>query len=108
MPHYLIQASYAAQSISGLISSGEDRSGVIASLAEGLGGKVESFYQCFGDYDVMIVLELPDNVSMAALSMVAGASGGISNFKTTVLMPLSEGVEAARKAAGIGYRPPGS
>ena len=108
MPHYLIQASYSAQSISGLISSGEDRSGVIPSLIGGLGGKVESFYQCFGDYDIMIVLELPDNVSMAALSMVVGASGGISNFKTTVLIPTSEGVEAARKAAGISYRPPGS
>lgn len=107
MPHYLIQASYSAQSISGLISSGEDRSGVITSLVEGMGGKVESQYQCFGDYDVMIVLELPDNVSMAALSMVAGASGGLTNFKTTVLIPISQGVEAARKAAGIGYRPPG-
>ena len=108
MPHYMIQASYSAQGISGLISSGEDRSAYINSLFEGMGGKVESHYQSFGDYDLVLILELPDNVSMVAASMMAGASGAISNIKTTVLIPISEGVEAARKAAGISYRPPGS
>ena len=108
MPHYMFQASYSAQAISGLISSGEDRSSAITSLVEAIGGKVESFYQCFGDYDALLILEVPDSVSMAALSMVAGASGAVTNIKTTVLIPISEGVEAARKAAGISYRPPGS
>lgn len=45
---------------------------------------------------------------MAALSMVAGASGAVTNIKTTVLIPITEGVEATRKAAGITYRPPGA
>ena len=69
---------------------------------------MESYYYAFGDSDVVAIFELPDNVTMAALSMAAGASGAISNLKTTVLIPVSEGVEAARKAAGINYRPPGS
>ena len=108
MPHYLLQASYSAQGISGLISNPEDRSGVIRQLVEGVGGKVESLYYAFGDSDVIVIAELPDNVTMAALSMVASASGGVTNLRTTVLIPISEGVEAARKAAGINYRPPGS
>ena len=45
---------------------------------------------------------------MAALSMVAGASGALSNIKTTVLISISKGVEAACKAVSMGYRPPGS
>ena len=44
---------------------------------------------------------------MAALSMVAGASGAITNLETTVLIPISEGLEAVRKAEGINYRPLG-
>ena len=40
--------------------------------------------------------------------MAVGASGAVTNLSTTVLIPISEGVEAARKAAGISYRPPGS
>ena len=108
MPHYLLQASYTAQGVSGLVGSPEDRSAAIRSLVEGVGGRMESYYYAFGDSDVVAIFELPDNVTMAALSMAAGASGAISNLKTTVLIPISEGVEAARKASGIGYRPPGS
>ena len=108
MPHYLLQASYTSGAVSGLIGSPEDRSAMIRALVEGIGGRVEAYYYAFGDYDIILIVELPDNVTMAALSMVAGASGAIFNFKTTVLIPISEGVEAARKAAGINYRPPGS
>ena len=107
MPHYLIQASYTAQGVSGLVKSPEDRTEVLRQLVESAGGRVESMYYAFGDSDVVLILEMPDNAGMAAISMVVGASGAIENFKTTVLMPMSEGVEAARKAAGIGYRPPG-
>ena len=108
MPHYLLQASYSAQGVSGLISTPEDRSAVLRSIVEGLGGRMESLYYAFGDSGVVAIFELPDNVTMAALSMVAGASGALSNLKTTVLIPITEGVEAARKVGTIGYRPPGS
>ena len=107
MPHYLINASYSAQGVSGLVKSPEDRSAVLRQLVESAGGRIETMYYAFGDSDVVVILELPDNVSMAALSMAVGASGAITNLRTTVLIPISEGVEAARKAAGISYRPPG-
>ena len=76
-------------------------------LLEGLGGKLESFDYAFGDYDAVIIAELPDNVSMVALSMAVGASGAIRSLKTTVLIPVNEAVEAMRKAGTLGYRPPG-
>ena len=64
-------------------------------------------YFAFGESDVVVIAELPDNVTMAAFSMAIAAGGGVTNFKTTVLLPMSEGVEAARKAGSISYRPPG-
>ena len=108
MAHYLIQASYTTQGVSGLVKSPEDRSVVLRQLVESTGGRIESMYYAFGESDVVVILELPDNVAMAALSMAVGASGSVANVRTTVLIPISEGVEAARKAAGISYRPPGS
>jgi len=108
MPHYLIQGAYSAQGISGLISSPDERSEAIRKGIEGVGGKVESVYYCFGDYDIVAIFEIPDNVTMAALSMAVASTGSVTNVKTTVLLPLSEGVEAAHKASSIGYRPPGS
>ena len=77
-------------------------------MVEMSGGKMESLYYCFGDYDVVVLIEMPDAASMAALPMVAGASGAITNLKTTFLIPITEGVEVTRKAAGITYRPPGA
>ncbi|MCH2509479.1 MAG: GYD domain-containing protein [Dehalococcoidia bacterium] len=38
MPRYLVQGSYTHQGLSGLVSSPEDRFGVIKALAEGVGG----------------------------------------------------------------------
>ena len=107
MAHYLVQASYTTQGVSGLLKNPEDRATSLRPLIEGMGGKIESLYFAFGESDVVVIVELPDNVAMAALSMAVGASGAVTNFKTTVLMPMSDGVEAARKAGSIGYRPPG-
>ena len=107
MAHYLVQASYTAQGVSGLVKNPEDRAAAIRPLVESMGGKIESMYFAFGDFDIVIIAELPDNVTMAAISMAVGASGGVTNLKTTVLLPMNEGVEAARKAGSITYRPPG-
>ena len=108
MPHYLISASYTTQGVSGLVKSPEDRSAALRTLVESAGGRIESMYYAFGDSDVVVIMEMPDDVSMAAMSMAVGASGAVTNLRTTVLIPISEGVEAARKAAGMSYRPPGS
>ena len=52
----------------------------------------------FGDYDVVSIIDLPDNVSAAALSIAASASGAIKSIKTTPLMTTEEGVRAMEKA----------
>jgi uncharacterized protein with GYD domain len=108
MAHYLIQASYNRQAIADLVRIPEDRSAPIKAMVENLGGKLEAFYFAFGDYDVVAIAELPDNVTMAAVSMAVGAGGAIRDFKTTVLLPMNEALDAMRKAGTIGYRPPGA
>jgi len=72
-----------------------------------LGGRIESAYYAFGEYDVVGIMEMPDNVSAAALSLAASAGGAMKAIKTIPLMTIEEGIEAMRKAAGSGYRPPG-
>ena len=108
MAHFMVQASYTTQGISGLVASPEDRAAALRPVVEGLGGRIESLYYAFGDFDVVVIVELPDNVTMAAFSMAVGASGAVTNIKTTVLIPISEGVEAARRAGSISYRAPGA
>ena len=107
MARYLVQASYTTQGISDLVKNPHDRAAAVRPMIERLGGKLESFDFAFGDYDAVIIAELPDNVAMAAISMTVGASGAIGSLKTTVLIPMDEAVEAMRKAGTVGYQPPG-
>ena len=107
MPRYLIQASYNTGGISDLIRNPQDRAAAVRPVVESLGGKLISFDYAFGDYDVVAIIEAPDNVTMAALAMAVGAGGALKDFKTTVLLSMEEAMEAMRKAGGAGYRPPG-
>jgi uncharacterized protein with GYD domain len=105
LPKYLFRASYTADGAKGLISEGgSGRVDAAARVAEGLGGKLESYYFAFGEDDVVGILDLPDNVSMAAVNLTISATG-LVNTKTTVLLTPEEVDEAARKS--VSYRGPG-
>lgn len=70
-----------------------------------MGGSVEAFYFAFGDSDLYVILDAPDNVSAAAASMAVNASGAVA-LKTTVLLSVEE-MDAAVKM-GTNYQPPGA
>ena len=107
MARYLIQASYNRQGISDLVQNPQNRLEAIRPVVERLGGRVISFDYAFGDYDVVAIMEVPDNVSAAALAMAVGSGGALRDYKTTVLLSMEEAMEAMRKAGDAGYRPPG-
>lgn len=98
MAHYLVQVSYNNQGLSDLVNNPQDRSTHRGSVIESLGGRMESFYHAFGDYDAVVIAELPDNPSAAAIALAVGAGGAMRIYKTTVLMTTDEAVEAMRKA----------
>ena len=105
MPKYMIQASYVGEGLKGLLKEGgTKRRDTVAQVIEAMGGKLESFYYAFGDFDVVGVAEMPDNVSSVAFSMMINASGAIS-AKTTVLLTPEEIDQATKKT--VDYRPPG-
>lgn len=105
MPKYLIQASYVGEGLKGLLKEGgTSRRETVSKVIEGMGGKLETFYYAFGDFDVIGIADMPDNVSSLAFSLAVNASGGI-NAKTIVLITPEEIDEATRKV--VDYRPPG-
>ena len=108
MARYMIQASYSTQGIADLVSNPQDRAAAVRPLVERLGGKLESFDFAFGDFDAVVILEVPNNVAAASIAMTVGASGAISSLKTTVLVSMEEAMEAMRQASGVDYRSPGA
>jgi uncharacterized protein with GYD domain len=105
MPKYLIQASYTADGLKGLQKDkASGRRNAVASAAESLGGKLESFHFCFGEDDVIAIFDLPDNVAVSALSLAVSASGLVRS-RTTPLMTVDEVDKALAKNPH--YRAPG-
>ena len=102
----MIQFSYKSETVGNLLKNPEDRSLAVGKLIEQLGGKMLQFYFSFGDYDGMIIADMPDNPSIAATSIVAFAGGGTSKLKTTILMSVKEGMAAMNKGKGLNLPQP--
>ena len=76
MAKYLIEASYTADGVKGLLKDGGSaRREAATQLIETLGGKVEAFYFSFGASDAHVIVDMPDNVSAAAASLAVNSSG---------------------------------
>ena len=106
MPYYMVQAAYTRDAWGGLVKSPQDRAEALRPAIERLDGKLVSFYMSFGEYDAVVIAEMPDNVSAAGVSIAAAAGGAVKAIKTTPLMTVQESMEAMRKAGQAGYRPP--
>ena len=105
MPHFLIQAKYTSEGLKGLLKDkASGRKAAVSKAITALGGKVESVYFCFGTHDVVLIVEAPDNVSAAALSVATGASG-LVRINSTPLLSVEEMDRALAKT--VDYRPPG-
>jgi len=105
MAKYMYRASYTLDGVRGLLKdTASGRRKAVEAAIGALGGKVESFYYCFGEDDVMLIVDLPDNVAAAGLSVTVAASGMVRGRITPLLT-----VEEADRSLGvkIGYRGPG-
>jgi uncharacterized protein with GYD domain len=105
MPKYLIQAYYTTEGIQGLVGdSASGRRADVQAAVAAVGGKVEAFYYAFGPDDVIIILDLPDNVTAAAVALTSSGSGGV-RVRTTPLLTVEE-VDKALEVK-MRYRKPG-
>src|SRR5215469_5824968 len=105
MPRFLHQVSYTPEAISRLITNPQDRFEAVRGPIEKLGGKIEHGYFAFGEYDAILITEMPDSVSAAAIALAFAAGGSLRNCTTTPLLTTAEALDAMRKAATCGYKP---
>ena len=107
MPLYMTQFAYTPQAWAALTKKPENREEIFRGLVQKLGGRLISFYNCFGDYDGVIVYEAPDETTAAATILAAVAPGHLKAIKTTTLMTTEQTMEAMRRAGAQTYRAPG-
>jgi uncharacterized protein with GYD domain len=106
MPRYLLQATYTSAAIATFVANPQDRTAGAIAIATKMGGKMESLYFSLGDYDIIAVMELPDDIAAAAMALAICAPGHIKSYKTTRLLSSAEFVAAQQKAHNAGYQPP--
>lgn len=105
MPKYLVQAAYTAEGLRGLEKDkASGRKQAVTQAVEGVGGKLEAIYFALGDHDVLLIVDMPDVVSGAALGLRVSSSG-LVRTKTTALLTVEEADRALSKS--VNYRAPG-
>jgi uncharacterized protein with GYD domain len=105
MPHYLQQVAYSREGWEAVVANPQNRIEAVRPAVEKLGGKIVSAWFSFGDYDIVVITEMPDNVSAAAIAMAFAAGGACKSVQTTPLISAEEAVQALKKARDCGYQP---
>lgn len=108
MALFMYQASYTAESWAAQIKKPQNRVETIGrQVCKSVGGKLIGGWLSFGDYDIVIIADVPNKESMAAIALAVGSGGAIKSSKTTVLMTAKEGVVALKKAKNVAttYKP---
>ena len=106
MPKYLVSVSYSAEGAKGVRQDGGTKRREVATHAvESVGGKIEAFYFCFGDQDAIIIAELPDAASAAAVSLAVTSTGAARLTTTPLITPEEMDHAAGKKTA---YKAPGA
>jgi uncharacterized protein with GYD domain len=105
MSKYLISASYTAPGLQGVRSGGaKARVDAVSTMLEAVGGHLDSFHFAFGDADVYVVADLPDDESAAAVAMAINSSGAVT-IRTTKLLTVEQVDEALQRS--VAYQAPG-
>jgi uncharacterized protein with GYD domain len=108
MPQYLYQVAYTPESLAAQIKSPQDRLEIVGKqLADAVGAKILGGGYSFGEYDIAIIVEAADDVTMAAVAVAIASGGAVKAAKTTPLLSGAQWVAALKKAPAVSaqYRP---
>ena len=105
MAKFLVKASYSSEAWATQIANPQNRIEIVGKQMEAMGCKLLDGYLAFGEDDLIIIVEAPDNETAAAMLIKVASSGAINNISTTVLIDPQDGVDAIKKAGdNLTYR----
>jgi len=109
MAYYLARAKLSNDFMNALVDKPEDRFVKTTRLLQSIGGRLHNYFFSFGDFDIVLIYELDDNVTAASLAMVLKTTGAVTDVETTPLLTMEEAIKSmsmAGEAVGV-YSPPG-
>jgi len=105
MPKYLIQASYIAEGFKGLVKDkAAGRKAAVQAAVKSVKGKLDCLYFSLRADDVVLIVNMPDTIAVAAFAASVAATGMVRPRTTTLLT-----VDEVDQALGLPakYRGPG-
>ena len=105
MALYMYQAAYTAESVAAQIREPQDRIEAVRPALEAMGARILVGGFSFGEYDVVVVYESPDDTTAASVALAVAAGGAVRSGRTTRLLTGQEWIESLRKAGASQYRP---
>ena len=108
MPRFMLEVSYTPEAWAAQLENPTNRIEILKPVLDSVGARFESAHFAFGDYDIVAVIDAPDNISAAALSLTFSSGGAVKAIRTTPLMTIDEGLEAMRRGARalVAYKSP--
>jgi uncharacterized protein with GYD domain len=107
MPKYMILFGLTGETMGRFMQTPSDRSATVRDLVGQLGGELESYYFMFGQYDGVVICDLPDSAAAATLGAAVAGTGAFSRYETHELISTEDMVSHMQKAKEVSYRPPG-
>ncbi len=95
------QGRFTPGYIKGGLARPEDRQAAIGRLCEQAGGKLLSLYFMLGQYDFIVISEMPDAQAASVLSLVAAGGGGIEGAVTTQAFTTAEAKSLFERAGRL-------
>src|SRR5437667_4225380 len=86
MPLYMYEGAYTPESLAAQIREPRDRIEVVKPAFDAIGAKILAAGYPFGQYDVIVVYEAPNDTAAASLALAVAAGGAVKPAKTTKLL----------------------
>jgi uncharacterized protein with GYD domain len=91
LSNYILLIKWTEQGIS-KINESPDRFSSFKAMLEKVGGKLIGGYYTFGEYDVVIIMEAPNDEAVMSLMLKIGSAGNVKT-KTLKAFTAEEGIK---------------
>jgi uncharacterized protein with GYD domain len=108
MALYLYQIAYTAESLAAQVKNPQDRIAIVTKQLEAaVGAKIVGGGYAFGKFDLAILIEAADDVTMAACAVAIAGGGALRASQTTPLLSGDQWIAALKMASTVGgqYKP---
>ena len=87
MPTYIALTSYTEQGIR-TVKNAPARLNAVKKQIKAMGGELKAFFLTMGPYDIVTIVDVPDDETAAAIALATGMGG---NVRTVTMKAFTEG-----------------